>query len=395
MNMTTSPAIFALLLAISIGNALAETEHLHDHGNKPIISEERHDEHKGHNGQHSEHEAENNVHLNASQIKAANIVIETLTLSPTVIEINAPGEITLNAYATSQVVPRISAQVIQRHAKLGDAVTKGQALVTLSSVDMAQAQGDALVAAREWNRVKKLGSKVVSGARYLYAKVNHKQTIAKVQAYGMSQQQLNSMLKHGNAALANGHFQLLALQEGTVIHDEFILGELIEPGRMLFEISDEKTLWVTARLTAEQALNVHVGASAKVLYRNSVTHGTVIQRHHSLDSVTRTIGLRIEIMNPKHLLHPGLFVDTKIMSNHATKVLSIPADAVLRSPDGDWMVFVEHEKNEFEPQEVDVISTHNGMTVIEGIKAGSRVVTGGAFFLQSELAKAGFDIHNH
>jgi hypothetical protein len=33
--------------------------------------------------------------------------------------------------------------------------------------------------------------------------------------------------------------------------------------------------------------------------------------------------------------------------------------------------------------------------VIEGVPAGSRVVTQGAFFIQSELAKSGFDVHNH
>ena len=33
--------------------------------------------------------------------------------------------------------------------------------------------------------------------------------------------------------------------------------------------------------------------------------------------------------------------------------------------------------------------------VIEGVVPGTRVVTRGAFFLQSELAKSGFDIHAH
>ena len=59
------------------------------------------------------------------------------------------------------------------------------------------------------------------------------------------------------------------------------------------------------------------------------------------------------------------------------------------------MVFVEHEDNQFEPKEINVLRTNNGVTVIDGIDAGTRVVTHGAFFLQSELAKSGFNIHNH
>ncbi|MEA2094447.1 MAG: efflux RND transporter periplasmic adaptor subunit, partial [Pseudomonadota bacterium] len=64
-------------------------------------------------------------------------------------------------------------------------------------------------------------------------------------------------------------------------------------------------------------------------------------------------------------------------------------------PDGDWQVFVEHDPGEFEPREVEVIRTTAELTVIGGLEPGTRVVTRGAFFLQSELAKSGFEIHNH
>jgi len=379
MNALKSVCLIGFLMLSVASNSYAESEH----------------EHHKERDYHEEHEGKVDVHLNADQIKAAGIVVETLQLSNLNREISAPGEITLNAYATSQSVSRISAQIIERHAKLGDEVTKGQPLVTLSSVDMAQAQGELLVATREWNRVRKLGRKVVSGSRYIQAKVNNEQALAKVQAYGMSQQQLDAMLKSGQAELANGRFQLVALQNGTVIHDQFILGELVQPGRMLFEISDESFLWVNARLTSEQAIEVKVGANARVLFRNKVLKGKVIQRHHSLDESTRTIGVRIAITNINDLLHPGVFVDVKITAKNTEQVLSVPADAVLRSPDGDWMVFIQHENNEFEPKEVEVLRTDNGITVIEGIEAGSRVVTKGAFFVQSELAKSGFEVHNH
>jgi hypothetical protein len=44
---------------------------------------------------------------------------------------------------------------------------------------------------------------------------------------------------------------------------------------------------------------------------------------------------------------------------------------------------------------VDLVRTTGGLAVIDGLAAGTRVVTSGAFFLQSELAKVGFDPHNH
>ena len=42
--------------------------------------------------------------------------------------------------------------------------------------------------------------------------------------------------------------------------------------------------------------------------------GRVSQIHHLLDEVTRTQAVRIEVPDPAHRLHPGVFVDVVIVS---------------------------------------------------------------------------------
>ena len=335
------------------------------------------------------------VLLSPEQIKAAGIVTEVLQLQNVTADILAPGEIHLNAYATTRVTPRISAQIVKRHVVLGDTVTAGQSLLTLSSVDMAQAQGDLLVAEREWRRVRKLGREVLSEQRYTEARVAYEQGRARALAYGLTKQEIGKLLDQGTAELADGRFQLLAPQDGTVILDDFIVGELVEPGRVLFEISDESVLWVEARLTPAQAAEVQLGARATVIARGERSRGEVIQVHHALDEGTRTLGVRIGVSNPDDRLHPGLFAQVRIDGAATEQVLAVPNDAVLRSPDGDWQVFIEHEPGGFEPREVEVIRRAAKFTVIGGLEPGSRAVTRGAFFLQSELAKSGFELHNH
>jgi cobalt-zinc-cadmium efflux system membrane fusion protein len=335
------------------------------------------------------------VALTPQQIEATGLVIETLQLQQLTAQILAPGEIRLNGYATTMVTPRIAAQIVKRHVVLGERVTEGQPLLTLSSVDMAQAQGDLLVAEREWRRVRKLGREVVSEQRYMEAQVAYEQARARAIAYGLTELDIEKLLDQGKAEMAAGRFQLLSTQNGTVIRDDFIVGEYIEPGRELLEISDESRLWVEARLTPEQAAEVRVGARATVVVRGENHHGEVIQVHHAIDENTRTMGMRIEIPNPDDRLHPGLFVQVRIEGVATEQVLAVPDDAVLRSPDGDWQVFVEHHSNEFEPREVEVARTAAGLTVIGGLEPGVRVVTRGAFFLQSELAKSGFEVHDH
>lgn len=375
--------IFAGLLATAIPAALQ------------AVDEEHADHDAGHEGEPGEERHVKGVQLTPEQRNMAGIASAPLQLQDIAIELHAPGEIQLNAYATTRVAPRVAAQVLERQARLGDRVVKGQELVMLSSVEMAQAQGELLVAGREWQRVSKLGREVVSEQRYTEARVSHEQAHARVRAYGMTEAEIKQLLATSNAELADGRFRLLAPQDGTVIRDDFILGELIEPGRVLFEISDESMLWVEAHLTPDEAARIQVDAPATVSVHEHRVAGRVAQVHHALDEDTRTLGVRIEIPNPDDRLHPGLFVDVGIDAGAAEAVLAVPAQAVLRSPDGDWVVFVETQDNVFEPREVEILRTSGNHAVIEGLAPGTRVVTGGAFFLQSELAKSGFEIHQH
>jgi cobalt-zinc-cadmium efflux system membrane fusion protein len=358
-------------------------------------SEDEHADQDAHEYEQSEDHEEGGVHLTPAQQEMAGVVVEALQPRDIVNELRAPGEIQLNAYATTRVAPRIAAQVIERQARLGDNIEKGQVLVTLSSVEMAQAQGDLLVAEREWRRVSKLGRDVVSEQRYTEARIKREQARALVRAYGMTEDEIKQLVASGKAELADGRFQLLSTQNGTVIRDDFIVGELVEPGRVLFEISDESVLWVEARLTPDEAARIQVNARATVVVDSRQIEGRVTQVHHALDENTRTLGVRIEVPNPDDRLHPGLFVEARIEGGSSERMLAVPNDAVMRNPDGDWQVFVEHEPGEFEPREVEVVRTTAGLTVIEGLEPGIQVVTRGAFFLQSELAKSGFDIHDH
>ncbi|MES9944211.1 MAG: efflux RND transporter periplasmic adaptor subunit [Candidatus Thiodiazotropha sp.] len=362
----------------------------HDHAEE--VTEEHRGEHKDEHG----HEDENRVHLNDEQRRSAGIVVHTLTARPVPTEIDAPGEIRLNAYASSQVTPRIEAQVVTRHARLGDPVAVGQPLVTLSSVSMAEAQGELLVAAKEWQRVKNLGKKVVSERRYLEARVAFQQAQAKLLAYGLTSKQTDQLIHTGNITQADGRFTLLSPQDGTVIRDDFITGQMVDPGNLLFELTDESSLWVEARINPRFVSQLNIDASARVLVGDAWIDGKVIQIHHALDETTRTLAVRLEIPNPEDKMHPGQFVTVRIQTGTSGQTaLTLPLEAVLRSPDGDWQVFVEEEPGEFEPKEVEVVRQLPGLAVIVGLSPGTRVVTQGAFFVQSELAKSGFDVHNH
>lgn len=364
---------------------------------------ESHDDDHGddHEDEHEAgHEAEADaaaatVHLSMAQQEAVGIRSEILTPRTLDVALRAPGEVRLNAYQTYRVAPRIRAQVVERHVQLGDAVAVGEPLVTMSSVEMSDAQGALVVAEREWTRVQALGREVVSDRRYIEAQVAAQQARARVSAFGMVDEQIDSLVASGDASLAHGEFTLVAPAAGTIVADDFVVGESIDAGYPMFEITDESTLWVEARLPAHEAAGFSVGSPARVGVAGHWIDGHVIQAYHALDESTRTLPIRIQVPNPDDELHPGLFVDVLILDEASEPVMAVPETAVLRGGDGDWQVFAARGEDEFEPVEVTVERTAGGYAVIGGVEAGTRVVVEGSFFLQSEYAKGGFSIHNH
>ncbi len=387
--------IYSLLITLAwVTPTWAEESHQQETQNH---TQEIHDEHGDEDeDEHEEHkEEEAVVRLSQTQQQMANI--RTLLLKPRQLanEIQAPGEVILNTYASAKITPRISAQVIKRHVKMGDRVRKGQTLVTLSSVAMSEAQGELLVAANEWERLRKLGKKLVGERRYTKARIANQQARAKVLTYGLTAKKVDALIKKGDISLANGQFRLFALISGKVINDDFVAGEIIEPGRVLFDLTNESVVWVEARITPEQATHIKVGSKAQVQVGLDWINCKVIQLYHRVDERTRTLAVRVAVPNKQHRLHPGLFVKIRLQSAKRQKVLAVPESAVLRSPDGDWQVFIETAVGEFKPAEVTLLRTVNQLAVIKGLAPGTKVVTRGTFFLQSEIAKSGFDIHNH
>lgn len=302
--------------------------------------------------------------------------------------VTAPAEVTLNLYRSAQVAPRIAAQVVARHARLGDKVERGRKLVTLSSVEMAEAQGALLIADREWQRVRKLGRKVVSERRYLEARVARQQAWARALAYGMSEAQIRALLQQADLERADGRFDLDSPLSGTVISDDFVVGQLAEPGTVLFEVTDETRLWIEARLPAEQAVRIDTGARARVRSADGPwIEGQVIQRHHRLDETTRTQAVRIEVDNRDDRLHPGEFVEVMLETRSTEPALAVPDSAVVLFQ-GAPTVF-RLEGDELHPRPVEVGPQVGGYTLISaGLEPGDEIVVKGAFLVKSLLLKS-------
>ena len=342
-----------------------------------------------HDHEEEAHEEEEALVLTSAEQKAAGIVTAELRIKPVNRRIRVPGEVQANAYQSAMIAPRITAQVVSRQVTLGEIVEKGQTLVTLTSVEMADAQGELIVAEQEWKRVQALGMEVLSERRFTEAEVNRQRAIAKVLAYGMSRSQMRRLVESGDASKATGEFAMVAPLAGTILREDFVIGELIEPGHVLFEISDESTLWVEARVSGTTIGNIGKDTSVRISsdlaeWRDA----TVVQLNHRLNEVTRTQAVRIEFNNEDDLLHAGQFVEVELVAGGADETLAVPSEAIVLL-DNKTVVFHLESGGEFHPTEVDVGATYGDeREILAGLEEGDRIAIRGAFHLKSLLLKS-------
>ena len=346
----------------------------------PLFAQDEH----GH-----EDEAIEFIEMTAGERAEAGISTGTVVLQTLSEQVRMPAEVVVNAYKSASVTTRITAQVVARHARLGDVVEDGQRLATLSSVDMAEAQGALILADSEWQRVKALGKQAVSERRFTEAEIARRQAMARVLAYGMTTDGASRLLASGDATLATGQFELLAPQQGTILTDNFITGELIEPGRVLFRISDESTLWVEASTVPSDLTEYEIGAPARIAHGDDHwIAGRVVQLHHQLDETTRRQGIRIEVDNTDDHLHPGQFVEAEISTGEGLTVLAIP-DQAITLIEGVSTVFRLESGDEFHPRGVTIGRAAGGWTEIRaGLAEGDEIVIEGVFHLKSLILKS-------
>lgn len=360
------------------------------------------------NNDHSDesHEKRNSIELIAEQQQLAGITTEPLQLRPLGKLLVASGEVKANGYTSYFVSPRVQSVVIKRHAILGEQVVKGQPLVTLFSEVVAQIQADYRIAHADWQRVKNLSSaQAVSEQQKLASKTKLAALNSQLKAYGIESNAILAIIK--DETLPLGEYQLTAQRGGSVLSDDFHQGQGVESGETIMVLSDESQLWIEARLPATNKTELPKGTKAQVVLGKSSYLATVIQAAHTIDSTTRTRVIRLLVDNTDHQLHAGLFVDVIFSVTAKNRGYAVPQTALMRSNDGDWQIFVEEKNDEFVAIEVlvgDNVFLDNNANVWNEIIAandthpllvGERIVTEGAFFLSSELAKSGFDIHNH
>ncbi|MCL1035689.1 efflux RND transporter periplasmic adaptor subunit [Shewanella submarina] len=337
-----------------------------------------------------EGEDDHGLHLSAEQMQLASIKLMPVAEQAFSLDSVATATLTVDRDKTVTLAPQLDVRVLARHVVPGQEVKTGEALLTLGGAAVAQAQADYINAAAEWKRVSSMDKSAVSASRRLQAQVDAELKRAILQSLKMTPAQIKTLESRPQFI---GQYQLLAPIDGRVQQDVALRGQVFAAGTALMQLTNESFLWIEAQLTPMQAEELQVGAKAMVRVGDKLLPAEIIGRSHELNAVTRTEQVLARLHNPGHVLHAGQFAELYLSSSGSEGVV-LPDAALTRSSDGHWQVFVA-EGDGFEAKEVTVLERQRGMNLVMGLHHDEQVVVSGAFFLASEQAKSGFDIHNH
>jgi len=280
------------------------------------------------------------------------------------------GEVEVGEDQISAVNLRFSGWVEQIHVdKTGDPVTRGQTLFEIYSPELVAAQQEYLLALRS------------QGARSDLARSARR----KFDLWGLAERDIASIAGSGEV---HRTFPVRSPRSGFVLHKNVVEGARVMAGEDLYSIGDLSHIWVTAEIYEFDAPWVEVGQPAQMELsheQGKILEGKVAYIYPTLNAMTRTLTVRLELENPDMRLKPGMFATVYIQSRSAEDVVAIPSEAILDSG-RRRIVFVSVGDGHFEPREIVTgLTGDRHMTeVLSGIAEGDQVVVSGQFLLDSE-----------
>jgi len=191
---------------------------------------------------------------------------------------------------------------------------------------------------------------------------------------------------------------------GIIISKNITNGELIKPGKEIYQIADLSKVWVIAYIYEQDLSFISLDQSADISFPSlpgkSFT-STISYIAPYLNS-KQQVEIRFEIDNPNYKIRPDMYAEVIINSELNGKKLVIPYSAVIHSGTKE-IVYVKGEENSYLPKEVTTgtIGDEDLIEILSGLDEGDFVVTSGQFMLDSEsrlneaLSKGAHVGHDH
>lgn len=338
---------------------------------------------------------------------------------PSVIDVT--GTVTAVESRVAHVRPLARGLVERVWVRLGDRVTKGQPLATYDNIELGELVGQyvgARAVLRQSEADLDVKRKLVERGRALATLeaiaqqtldlreaelVSAQAAVARDEAavfrieeqlhrFGLSDPDIR-LLTPGDGRSPHreaSHTILRAPFDGVVTTYDIAEGELAEPERELFTVTDLSTVWVLADIYEKDILAVRTGVDAIVrvdAYPNRAFVGTVDYVADVIDPQSRTAKARVLVENPDAALKLQMFARLRLPTADLREAVLVPVSAV-QTVDRRSVVFVPVDDRRFVASDVELGTTTGSVVEIRaGLEAGERIVSTGSFHLKAALLR--------
>ena len=311
-------------------------------------------------------------------------------------ELTANGTVTPDVNRTIHVTSLGGGRVIDLKVKLGDSVSKGQTLLVISSPDLAAAMSDYQKAVAD----EVLSHKALDRAQLLYDKgaIAAKDLETAQDAEDKAKVDVSTAVQRvrvlgADPAHPSALIDLRAPVTGTIV-EQNVAGfegvKSLDNTPNLFTIADLSQVWVVCDVFENDLGEVHLGDSAAIqlsAFGDRVFRGTVADISRVLDPTTRSAKVRIVLGNKDGALRPGMFAVAKFQSRKTSDRVVVPATAIMRLHDKDWVFRKEGDKSYRRVVvQADGLAPDGMQEIREGVKAGDEVVANALEF-STEVAE--------
>jgi cobalt-zinc-cadmium efflux system membrane fusion protein len=412
MVMSMIMALFITMLG-ACGNSNKPAEH---------ASEEKgHEEHGAH---------EEGMELSEEQLNAVGILIRDIEKKNLTEVVKSSGQLAVPPQNAAQINVLSGGIVRKINVIEGQRVRKGQVLVTVENQELVQLQQEYLTAKggfsyieAEHQRQQQLkAANAGTGKAHQLAEANYNAERAKIKALERQLQQYGisvSRLAGGNITT---QVPVIAPINGTIGKIAAETGSYAQPGVSIMDIVDNSKIHADLVVFEKDLAKIKVGQKVDFQLTNQKNEpiaGEIYGINKSFENDSKGVVVHAVIKKPGSSLIPGMYV-TGLIGVGTALVDAVPVDAVVRTEGRSFIFIVDaaaeeahtgehkdaHEaekKTHKEEKSVHFkkIEVRTGVselgyiqiTPFEKLPSGVKVVTKGAFYLQSK--SSGPAEHSH
>ena len=344
----------------------------------PVAAE--HEDQEGNSSDDSSAPPLTPVQLSPQRLQAIGVKTATVELRQIDDQLRLPGNVDINEQQISYVQTRFPGWIQKVFANATyQFVHKGQPLFTIYSPDLVSTEQEFFLAKQSQQSFSQdmHGTALREGDWLVQAATD------RLRQFAVSPSQIARLEQSGKV---EHDIEVESPVSGYITERNALPNQYVQSDTKLYTIADLSTAWVYANVAQTDVGRLKPGNSATVTidaYPGRKFTGRIDQILPQVDTMTRSVRVRLVFSNPGIVLKPGMYVNVTL-DVPLGKQLIIPSSGVLQAGTRQ-IAFVDHGGGYLEPREVEIgprVDDHS--VVLKGLKNGERIVSSANFLVDSE-----------